>query len=194
MSQDVAHQLRSQSPRWAPDLATSTGTLFLLLQRQVSLSSPSSHPHPSALSLSPSQKKPPTNNYDPNRIGGTGTRTHSQIRAQWPPLYQAWTARHPPWLSQWSIRLWPGLSDLTEESKPQYHIPSPLPFIVHEQDGRWLIDGDNGKFYLWQNVEDHVGEFYERDSAILLSTITNRGGNSDIYFMLHGCKLIHFFD
>ncbi|MCJ1349795.1 hypothetical protein MMC31_008036, partial [Peltigera leucophlebia] len=61
--------------------------------------------------------------------------------------------------------------NLTEEFKTQYNMPNPLPIIVHQQHGLWLIDGGNGKYYLWQNVEDSVGEVYERNLAIILPAL-----------------------
>ena len=73
---------------------------------------------------------------------------------------------------------------MTEEFKTKYNMPNPLPIIVHKEDGLWLIDGGDGKFYLWQDVEDFVGEVYERDLVILLSTLARitglSGGNSAI--------------
>ena len=66
--------------------------------------------------------------------------------------------------------------ELTEEFKTQYNMPNPLPITLHKQNGVWLIDGGNGKFYLWQDVEDFVGEVYECNLAIILSTLAkNRG-------------------
>lgn len=65
---------------------------------------------------------------------------------------------------------------MTEEFKTQYDMPNPLPIIVHKPDRVWLIDGGNGKIYLWQDVEDFVGEFYEHHLAKILSTLAkNRG-------------------
>ncbi len=50
-------------------------------------------------------------------------------------------------------------------------MPNPLPIIFHRQESTWLIDGGNGKFYLFQDVEDYVGEFYERSLAVILSAL-----------------------
>lgn len=50
-------------------------------------------------------------------------------------------------------------------------MPNPLPIIAHYQESTWLIDGGNGKFYLWQDVEDYVGELYERSLAVILSSL-----------------------
>lgn len=49
--------------------------------------------------------------------------------------------------------------NLTDQFETQYDMPNPLPVIVHRQDGMLLIDGGNGKFYPWQNVEDFVAKF-----------------------------------
>ena len=66
--------------------------------------------------------------------------------------------------------------NLTEEFKTEYNMSKPLPIIVYGEHGLWLIDGGNGKFYLWQDVEDFVGEVYECNLAIILSTLAkNRG-------------------
>lgn len=46
-------------------------------------------------------------------------------------------------------------------------MPNPLPIIVDKQNGMWLINGGNGKFYVWQDVEDFLGEVYERNLAII---------------------------
>lgn len=83
-------------------------------------------------------------------------------------------------------------------------MPNPLPIIAYKQNRIWLIDGRNGKFYLWQDVEDFVGEVYERNLAIILSiaglkkTKWRRLGHLVLdhhqIMTLHRCKLIHFFD
>ena len=61
--------------------------------------------------------------------------------------------------------------NLTEYFKTQYKMPNPLPVVVHFKDGVWLIDGGDGKFYVWQDVEDYVGEVYERNLAMILSKL-----------------------
>lgn len=61
--------------------------------------------------------------------------------------------------------------NLTEQFKTQINLPNSLPIIVHKQHRLSLIDGGNGKFYVWQDVEDYVGEFYECNLAILLFAV-----------------------
>lgn len=61
--------------------------------------------------------------------------------------------------------------NLTETFKTQYHMPNPLPIIVHGNLGLWLIYGGDGKFYLWQYVKDYMGKVYKRNLAITLSTL-----------------------
>lgn len=61
--------------------------------------------------------------------------------------------------------------NLMKEFKTQFNLPNPLPIIVNKQYGLRLIDGGNEKFYVWQDIENYVGEFYERDLAMLLFAI-----------------------
>lgn len=64
--------------------------------------------------------------------------------------------------------------NLTEEFKTQYDMPNPPPIIVYKQNGMWLLDGGNGKFYLWRDAEGFVGEVYEHNLAIILSTLAKK--------------------
>ena len=43
------------------------------------------------------------------------------------------------------------------------------PIIRQEYDGYWLIDGGDGKHYLWEYVEGIFLEVYERDLAKILA-------------------------
>ena len=46
---------------------------------------------------------------------------------------------------------------------------NPIPIIRQEYDGYWLIDGGDGKHYLWEYVEGIFLEVYERDLAKILA-------------------------
>ena len=97
LSQDAANQ-ESQSPRWAPGLATSIKN-FIPPTPKASFSL---HPVLTLIPLVSLSLKKSHLLMTMNRIvwGGIGIRKNFQIRAHWVPLYQARAVRHSPWLVQ----------------------------------------------------------------------------------------------
>lgn len=91
--------------------------------------------------------------------------------------------------------------NLMKEFKTQFNLPNPLPILVNIQYRQYrqygqqyrllrrlmLIDGGNEKFYVWQDIENCLGEFYERDLAMLLFAI----GKDPDYTRLQWRKLGH---
>ena len=130
------------------------------------------HPNPPALSLS--ELKSSTDDYEPNRVGEQGLGCISKYEPTDSLYIKLEQSVIPPGWSNGPIALHLDFyfygkvaeENLTEELKTEYNMPNPLPIVVHGQDGLWLIDGGNGKFYLWQDVEGFVGEVYERNLAI----------------------------
>lgn len=58
----------------------------------------------------------------------------------------------------------------------QLGMSNPVPVVVDRNDGLWLIDSGDGKYYFWEAVADSIFEIYERNLAKILSTISENGG------------------
>lgn len=58
----------------------------------------------------------------------------------------------------------------------QLGMPNPVPIIVNRDDGLWLIDSGDGKYYFWEAVADSIFELYERSLAKILFTISENNG------------------
>ena len=56
------------------------------------------------------------------------------------------------------------------DMKSRFGLPNPIPIIRQRPDGYWLIDGGDGKHYIWEYVEGIVLDVYERDLAKILAT------------------------
>ena len=56
------------------------------------------------------------------------------------------------------------------DMKSRFGLSNPIPIIRQEREGYWLIDGGDGKQYIWEYVADIFLEVYERDLAKILAT------------------------
>ena len=61
------------------------------------------------------------------------------------------------------------------DMKSRFGLPNPIPIIKQQREGYWLIDGGDGKHYIWEDIEGIVLEVYERDLAKILATFRRYG-------------------
>ena len=68
--------------------------------------------------------------------------------------------------------------DVSESFKSEFAMPDPLPVIENHgyNQGLVLIDGGDGKYYLWHDVSDDVFELYERNLTKILSKFGQNPG------------------
>ncbi|MCJ1349920.1 hypothetical protein MMC31_008163 [Peltigera leucophlebia] len=154
LSQDAANQ-GSQSPRWAPGLATSIRNF--------------SPPTPKAsFSLHPVLTLVPLGLGSISKYEPTGSLYIKLEQSVIPP---GWSNDPISLEVDTSFNEKDEEENLKEDFKTQYNMPNPLPVLVHFQEGVWLIDGGDGKYYVYQNEEGYVGEVYERNLAKILSEL-----------------------
>lgn len=58
----------------------------------------------------------------------------------------------------------------------QLGMPNPVPVVANSDDGLWLIDSGDGRYYFWEAVADSIFEIYEQKLAKILSTMSEKNG------------------
>lgn len=69
-------------------------------------------------------------------------------------------------------------------------LPNPRPVLCKHSESKFLIDGGNGRYYLWHDIIDWVTELYERNLDNILSILrSNTGCRGEIagIFRVVGC-------
>lgn len=58
----------------------------------------------------------------------------------------------------------------------QLDMPNPVSVVVDRNDGLWLIDSGDRKYYFWEAVADSIFKIYERNQAKTLPIISENSG------------------
>lgn len=67
-------------------------------------------------------------------------------------------------------------------------LPNPRPVLCKNSENNFLVDGGNGKYYLYNDISDNVMELYERNLDNILSILRSDAGRRGLVFRYIGCR------
>lgn len=66
-------------------------------------------------------------------------------------------------------------------------LPNPRPVLCKNSENNFLVDGGNGKYYLYNDISDYVMKLYERNLDNILSILRSDAGRRGLVFRYIGC-------